>query len=375
MSIVNDITKLPGMFFQALYNIVVGYRSTVGEPLSMTEITKVTRVEPIVVVGKDVSSLEYAPEIMHTVLNIFLGYYLQAASLLSAEIEDVRIVKILDRLNPDRDLMTTISSHSPVAESIELATLSGKAYKYGLPNYNLSKGPVLAFESATTNDSSNKILSEQANLAVGKMVNVTLKSGGEKGASFVMPVNVRLNTVVVDDKAISALITNNTDDLSFSSRWDSWLAGKIEFVRDLVMCDDIIKKQKALLKSDTYAIYQEIVKRANNSRMFGLAGAGLSMSGVSSIYVISDEVEREIQKSIGGKLSNPRTRDIVFQNSLAMLIVVVDRDYERVTIYAKGVSSYTQVTVKEIKMANKSSKGPDIGDVLKAFATGHAPSL
>ncbi len=52
-----------------------------------------------------------------------------------------------------------------------------------------------------------------------------------------------------------------------------------------------------------------------------------------------------------------------------MIIAVVDREWERVTFYTRGMAAATDLSFKEIKSANK-GKGPDILDLMKSFNQG-----
>ena len=56
---------------------------------SLTEVTNLTNVEPLVVVSSDCLKLDYLPDIMQTLVNLFASYYLQAINLL-AVINDVK---------------------------------------------------------------------------------------------------------------------------------------------------------------------------------------------------------------------------------------------------------------------------------------------
>jgi hypothetical protein len=57
-----------------------------------------------------------------------------------------------------------------------------------------------------------------------------------------------------------------------------------------------------------------------------------------------------------------------------MIIAVVDREWERVTFYTRGISSHTELSIDEIKAANK-GKGPDISDIMKSYNMSASPSF
>jgi len=57
-----------------------------------------------------------------------------------------------------------------------------------------------------------------------------------------------------------------------------------------------------------------------------------------------------------------------------MSMAVIDKQWERVTFYHRGIDMHTEVGMRDLKIANKGS-GPDVSDILKAYQMGNAPSL
>ena len=70
---------------------------------SLIEYSKPTRVEPIVLLDDRVASLNFTNDIMQSLTSIFAGYYLQAVAL-SVNVGKVDVIRLLDKVNPDRDL-------------------------------------------------------------------------------------------------------------------------------------------------------------------------------------------------------------------------------------------------------------------------------
>ena len=58
-----------------------------------------------------------------------------------------------------------------------------------------------------------------------------------------------------------------------------------------------------------------------------------------------------------------------------MMVVVVDREWERVTIYIRDTDGYSQSTFKDFQVMSNKDSGNNIADILKAFSLGHAPSF
>lgn len=329
---------------------------------SLSEAAKLTRVEPLTILSKDLLNLEYMPDVNNTLLSIFTGYYLQAVNILS-KVNDVEVVRMLDRLNPDRDSTGFLLENSIANES--LVHMSMETYKYSLPT---------KLVPAMEDNDAGKTINEISNLSVGKHINVTIgfdkndESG--KNTSVTIPVNVRLLASVIPNATITQLLTYKSEDNSLTERYHAWRSGRIGFIKDLIFCQDLIDEwKKASISDDTNTI-QEIMRRVNNSKKYGLLTHNPSLVSASNIFVISEEVAREVENKLGGKLSNHHVREKAFDNTYAMIIAVVDREYERVTFYTRGLSASTDVSIKEIKAASKSSKGPDMMDMMKMMSMG-----
>lgn len=353
---------------------------------SLPEATKLTRVEPITVISADLANYEYTPDILQSLVNLFAGYYLQAVSL-SARIGNVRIVNILDKLNPDRDASAFFVS---LEASQNHRFMMADQYKYRLPRISTEGQFVDAmldgqdlddvikakqqrpeFQHSAVNRDSVKTLNEPVNLAVGKMILVDITIDEQ---SMQVPVNIRLAPAVLSNTSTEHLLTLKKEDNSLTERYHAWRAGRIAFIRDLMFCQDLIDTHRKALMEDKEGVYSEIIRRVNNSKKYGLLTQNPSLVSASNLFVISEEVAKTIEQGLGGKLSNARVREKAFENTYAMVIAVVDRDWERVTFYHRGVAAATNVSVKDIVKANK-SKGPEVTDILSQLVKGQAPTF
>jgi hypothetical protein len=337
---------------------------------SLTQVSKLTRVEPLTILSKDLVNLEYMPDVANSMLSIFCGYYLQAVSILT-KVNSVETVRNLDRLNPDRD-GSGLLFQDDRGNHISMLSLSLESYKYSLPHVRPS---VPGMEDGPVNDL--KQVNDVVNLSVGKLLNVSFDSSTDedgKSKSSVMPVSFRLASSIVPDSTILQLMAGNGQDNSMVERYHAWRAGRIGFIKDLIFCQDLIDEYKRATISDESGTIQEIVRRVNNSRKFGLLTQNPSLVSASNLFIISEEVARNVESKLGGRLSNPNIRKSIFDNTYAMVIAVVDRERERVVFYTRGIAASTDVSIKEIKAANK-GKGPDVGDMLKSMINGMPASF
>lgn len=372
-------------FLEILRNVVVTYKGTVGDPVSLADISKIARVEPITLISSNLTGTKELYNILHGVLNIYAAFYLQAIHILSAQLADVRILKILDKTNPDRDMKTLLTSGYTAYENLNIKTLTLENCKFKLPMIATDK-PSFAIESIFDEDASNVLTSstqkletfEKLGSAVGKVMEVkfTVRGNDSKNSDEItIPVVVKLDNMVIPADVIDQILTANADEITLGSRFKDALAGRIGFIKDFILCSDLIKSQKKTMIKDPTGYYNQLMKRINNSRMYSALSGNISLAGVSSIVVISEEDESFVQKQIGGKLTNEHTREIIFNNTSAMMVVVVDKEWERVSIYVKDIDGFSQNSFDAFKSMADKGNGAQIQDILKAFSVGNAPSF
>ena len=353
---------------------------------SLTDVTKLTRVEPLTIISKDCLNLEYMVDINQSLLSIFAAYYLQAVSVLT-KVSDVEVVRILDKLNPDRDETGFLFEEtSPVANE-SYRNMVTESYTYTLPTKR-----TIATEADGDRESSSRSseesknfdrIGELSNLSVGKMLNVEINyakqdacgvSGYTEDRKVKIPVAVRLIASVIPNASIIQLLASTTQDTSLTERWYAWRSGRIGFIRDLIFCQDLIKESKRAIIEDETNTMQEIVRRVNNNKKYGLLTKNPSLATASNLFVISEEVARELENKLGGRLSNAKVRQRAFDNCYAMIICVVDREWERVTFYTNGINQASDFSIKEIKNSSK-NKGPEIIDIVKSMSQGMPASF
>lgn len=360
---------------------------------SLSEVSQSAQVRPLVIISKECLQVECINDILHSTLNLFIAYYLQAVSLMTV-VNSVKVIRILDQFNPDRTLSTWLLTQENYDDSDSLksrlmddTSLMAAAYRYALPmvtnerSFSAAKEELaLSLEdkqqSGKTPPMPVTAVTDQANLAVGKLVNVTISSiktssdhnGEEK---VVIPVLFQLVPASLLSAPIVHLLISKSEDVSFFERWHQWRAGRIRFIKDLIFCQDLIDEHKKALMKDTDGAYTEIHRRGGNSKMLGLITDKPSLASASNIFVISEEVAKTLEMRVGGKLSSTHIRDRIFESTYAMILVVVDRHYDRVTIYIRGQAFPSELSYSQIKVIGKSKEGPDIMDILKAFSLGN----
>lgn len=375
----NEVRGLLGL----ARNVIMGYKGTVGDGNTLADISKIARVEPITLISSSLSGQKELYSILHGVLNVYTAYYLQAIHILSAELADVRILKILDKTNPDRDLKTALTSgylaYESALPSQSVRTLSLEGAKYKLPSISNMATSQESFEDKADLASSIDRLDtfDKLGSAVGKVVQVSFNvgaNGGKEKQEVKIPVVVKLDNMIIPGEVINSLMVSNKDSIKLGSRFKDAISGRIDFIKDFLLCSDLINSQKKTMKRDPTGAYSALLKRINNSKIYSALTGNVSLAGISGVVVISEEDEQQIQRHIGGKLTNESTRKIVFDNTSAMLIVVIDQEWERVSIYVRGKNGFSQNSFSSFKNSTD-THNDSISEMMKSMTMGSAPSF
>lgn len=342
---------------------------------SLPDVTKLTRVEPLVIISKDCMNLEYCGAIQQSMLTIFCAHYLQSIDFM-CKVQNVNVVKILDRLNPNRDESGFLLTERVSRES---ASLSQESFKWSLDK---AKQRSLSLEHSEDTLKANR---ELVDLSVGKQLNVELilpqtdKTGenlaGAEPQVVELMVNVRLIASSVPNNTLVHLLGRGASENEFTERFQTWLSrsGRIRFVQDLIFCQDLIDEAKRAAISDKSGTMQEVLRRVANAKKYGVMTKNPSMAAASSMYVISKAIAQEVEAKVGS-LKNAKAREVVFDKTYAMVIAVVDPEWESVTFYTRGIEKGSEVSVRELKTASQ-RKGTDIADVMKMMSAGSQLSL
>lgn len=326
---------------------------------SLVEATKLTRVEPLVIISKDCLSLEITKDVLEVDLNMFAGYYMQAVSILT-KVNNVEVIKVLDKLNPDRDGSGFLLSNEYAEEACRL--MMNDSYKYRLPTME-------SISLEKDNQDAIERIDELSSLAVGRLLNVDIAVSNEEGESCIVkiPVSMRLLPSLVSNSTVAHLLTYQSEDTSMKERFHAWRAGRISFISDLIFCQDLIDEYKRASMGDNSGTMAEIARRVQNAKKYGLLTKNPSLAAASNLFVMSKAVATDVEMRLRGKLSNPKVREKAFENTYGMIMAVIDTEIDRVTFYTRGQSAAADFSFREIKAAGAGSKGPDIMDIMKAM--------
>lgn len=334
---------------------------------SIIEFTRGTRVEPLTLVDMRSTQLPYIDDVLNTLLNMVCGYYLQAFHL-SVNINNVDVIRLLDKLNPNRD---------PLDSAASSRYLSMVNIDNNIGSLNFGKAPTKVYSQEATSTKSGEShmtahLNEQANLSVGKLIEVSVGEGDKQAR---IPINVRLmvNTMFSDPMVKTLSMGNH--EITLKERYHSLRSGQIRFISDFILCQDLIDEHRENLIKDTSGMYRKRAKQQSKNKLAAILSGQASVASASTIIVLNEDTMREAESKGKYRINNFKSRSKFFETNHAMIIAVINPDWENVTFYFRSIEEPTVARVADIQKVNKSKGGPNILEMLTALRDVRAPSI
>jgi hypothetical protein len=329
---------------------------------SLADLSRPARVEPLVLVEQTLQNQPYMENVMKFGLTNFAAYYLQAFNMLM-NVGRIETLKVFDSLNPNR------TYGMDQGALLKGTILSQEDFDNGLPSLEDYDQPTIPgllgtvtcedFDGVQGNAKIDKLY-EVENLSVGKLVNVELKDGDQVAK---IPVLIRLLATTVKTDIMTHIFTAGGRD-SYGERFQLARVGLIRPIRDLIFGIDLLDEHRKALMNDTSGAYKAITdRRRNNVKKAAMSGV-VSAADASNIAVITKRTAKEVGKKLYGKLEVQAVRERIFNNSYLLLLIIVDEDYENITVYHRGLDIPGQYSFKEIASAEK-GRGQDITEVYR----------
>jgi len=355
-----------------IFDAIRLYKSTVGD-ISLVDISKKARVEPIAIVNRELPTLKEYNSIMNGVLNLYVSYYVQAIQLLDVYYENAKVVKILDSVSPDR---------SYIYESNKIETLLLDKCHFSFENLydeDILRSPEDMYDIKDYQFNTDAEYIDRIK-ALGKVIelsfNIADTDDVKNMKKITIPVAIRLLTHLTEPGVIRNIMSLNKESIKVGSRFKQVVEGRIGFIKDFLFAEDLIKKQKRLMFRDGAEAYNDIIKRYNKGSIFTVLNEGnVGYGKISSIYCITEEDEAFIAREYGVKLSNKSVRDKIFNNSMSMIICVFDREWERITTYVRDTNGYSQNNFSDFKDAKDKNVGEQISEMVKALSAGNVSMI
>lgn len=397
--------------------VIDGLRS--GTANSWADYSAPTRVEPNMIVDSSLLFYEHLSVVAQSLHSAVSAYYLLSWNMLQASVDNIAVIRHLDKLNPNRSVRNSVVDTAGAIWSI-----SNEGYGYRLPKFgeyaigwasNEARTPVNTVdyianvvkrgvndamkerdakdkselgkgvkESKSKDDKgdnglmepgglvsrSTEVIKEASNLAVGKILEVQISSGKNKTS---LPVMIRLNASTMVPALLADFMSVGNADSTVASRILKWRTGQIDMI-DLLTARDLVKEHKKNLITDSSGMYAAVAAQKRGNKLSGLLSLNPSVANSSNLIIVNAETIKKLELQINARFSDFRARQKLFDATGLFIVAVVDTDYDRIKFYTTGISMVSDLAVKDCNTANNKKDG-SITDVLKAYQLGNAPSF
>lgn len=337
---------------------------------SLIDIASKAIVEPPVLVDTTVANMEVSSDILQACLSLFTGYYMQAVSLVS-NIDNISVASRLDKFNPNRKAAFEEYSQ-PGVNRRRLHGVNTLALEEAMYSRSAALEDAVKVDGIKVDSKAVDTVKENVNLSVGKMFMVDITEGER---TIRVPVAIRLNVNNMTEDQMRGFFTfRNMFDMDMRERWHGYRAGRLEFWRDLILCNDLIDKyRKGAISDKSGMTSEQLKKEAAHIASSIVPGKPVSLATASTIAVMSTNTLALVENELGGNIESPNIRKNIFDNTNLMFLVIVDAFHEIVTFWHRGISTPTRLTFRDIKNSNKGG-GADVNDIMKTFLLGNAPT-
>lgn len=337
----------------------------------LISLTKVCRMEPLVLVDDRLKFNPIMTDLLQVSTSLVAGYYTQAFALIG-HVNSIDVIGTLDKLNPARTGIGLNSLDDGKSHKITLADRNALSFlSEGLLELEDEDEANNVSVTYKTDKSAIAEINQLTNLAVGKMIKVTMSGGGE---TVEVPITIRLKPITTDQQSIIATLTVEGHNETVKARWSRFKAGELTF-SNLILGDDVINKHKTALINDKSGFYAEMVRRAKNNSLKGLRSGNLSLATDSNIIVISADTALKASRELGGPLTDFAVREKVFKTIHSNILMLVDDQRDMVNIYYRGERVANSLSAVDLKTINKGGGGPDIMSIFAAFQENKIPAL
>lgn len=211
------------------------------------------------------------------------------------------------------------------------------------------------------------------NLLGGTIIEMSFALGEKQ--TITIPVLVRLSpTIISSEVAEQFFKINFKPDLW--TRWFKFRTGEISFWKDFIFELDIRNDRRKALKNDrTNEVFDMMVKQQNSLAAFVGKIAGWRSNRQNIANMIHIYTKRHFDMwchDAGLDFRSQRERQKFFDKTFAMIINVIDSDYNKLYTYINGIDNYAEISFSQLQN-NRSKQSYDLSQIMRAFSTQSIP--
>jgi len=178
----------------------------------------------------------------------------------------------------------------------------------------------------------------------------------------------------IEPSILGKLLSTRKKENSLREQWHKMVSGTISFWGDFVWGNNIINAEKKLMANPDAKVLGEIKSRHRAGLLKALRGKGKAFGVGSNIVICSEEVIRITEKEMRQPITNKKMLSSLFDSMGFMVLIVVDKEYEQITIYYKNINVGSVHSISSLQRLNNNG-GPDIVQVLRDLQQSDVPTF
>jgi len=344
---------------------------------SMTRLLAPFIIEPTIVISKSLREEEVTEKIINLNIDMFAAFYAQAFNVLvnvynlegSAAFELLSSRRGLESLVPDNFNMLNASGLIS-NEELEILPIKASTIKMVASMEKNSSSDMSGVSKASVSDSKTDIPT-----IIHKNIDMSFKITDKynKTVTVEVPLTIKANVIYTNFRSISNMLETNSDDNSFSSRFDEYRSGGIS-LSDLIFAGDMIKRYKDNKLKDEDDLLKLLGNRSRSANYKLISDSAVGFGKYHAMLIISDSEKVSIEHQLRGKIDKPKFKEKLMEQTKSLFVTVADLSYERATIYTKDIKGTSDVSFRALSKKRGDSSG-DMTEIFKALISNKPPLL
>ena len=213
-------------------------------------------------------------------------------------------------------------------------------------------------------------------LTSGIVIDVSYNVGEGRSATKVsVPLAVRLNPTVITSEVAKQFFATNFK-LDAWMRWFKVKTGEISFWKDFLFELDLMSEKYKAIKNDRTGTLKDMHDSQDNalsSYLLKLVGWRADRQNIASaVHIFTKEQFAEYCRATHCHFDSSSDRLKYFRSTLAMIVAVIDSEYESVDMYFAGVANKAHYSYPQMRNMTKPNQF-DLSSVMRAFANTNPP--
>ena len=382
---------------------------------SITKLLSKFIVEPVAIVSNELKHEEVIEKVLDTTVDVFASFYLQAFEVLRS-VYDLDSQVVIDSLATDngglgrvilrgadaavgreelRDYLGELLSTEDISLSleanrnsrvnkkdgkeVETSAVIMKELEITLAARRATGGKTAMKNSHSANSGTNSSMSGTVDEVIPSNNSVKNSSAGKSSGKssaqeqleetiytteyIVIPIIIKTNVIFTDFDNILTMLKPSAHDKTFGYRLDEYRAGAISLT-DLIFTSDLIKEYKKNKLKDKEGLIKLLNDRTLSANSKLATNKIVGYEKYYNMVFITAEEKIMLNKHLSGDVMKDKYKERFMEEAKALILVIMDMDYERMIMLTKDLRGKSDTTFKAISKRKENSA--DYGEIIKS---------